>query len=37
MTTDHQIRRLIEAMSRGKGIEKAALAVGIDVKTARML
>ncbi len=35
MTTDHQIRRLIEAMSRGKGIEKAALAAGIDVKTAR--
>src|ERR1035437_1340 len=35
MTTDHQIRRLIEAMSRGKGIEKAALAGGMDVKTAR--
>ena len=35
MTTDHQIRRLIEAMNRGKGIEKAALAGGIDVKTAR--
>ena len=35
MTTDHQIRRLIEAMNRGKGIEKAALAGGMDVKTAR--
>jgi len=35
MTTDHQIRRLIEAMSRGKGIEKAALAGGMDIKTAR--
>jgi hypothetical protein len=35
MITDHQIRRLIEAMSRGKGIEKAALAAGMDVKTAR--
>jgi transposase len=35
MTTDHQIRRLIEAMNRGKGITKAALAGGMDVKTAR--
>jgi len=35
MTTDHQIRRLIETMNRGKGIEKAALAGGMDVKTAR--
>jgi hypothetical protein len=35
MITDHQIRRLIEAMNRGKGIEKAALAAGMDVKTAK--
>lgn len=35
MTTDHQIRRLIEAMNRGKSITKAALAGGMDVKTAR--
>jgi len=35
MTTDHQIRRLIGAMNRGKGISKAAMAVGIDIKTAR--